>query len=224
MVWIHPGDFTMGSSLMASELPQTQVTLSSGFWMGTFEVTQQEYLDVTGENPSYFREPTRPADSVTWIHATNYCALLTTRERAAGRIPATYQYRLPTEAEWEYACRAGTTGSFSFGDDEAELAYFGWFSGNSGFESHHVGQKQPNPWGLHDMHGNVWEWCLGWYAETHPGGSVTDPTGPPNGSDRVLRGGGWFDSAGYSRSALRNYHPPDYTKVDFGFRVVLAPN
>ena len=134
-------------------------------------------------------------EQVSWNDAVAYCAALTTRGRNAGRIPADYEYRLPTEAEWEYACRSGTTTAFSYGNDNPpdydSLTHYGWYSGNSGGTTHPVGQKLPNAWGLYDMHGNVWEWCQDWYTQLLPGGSVTDPTAPRVGSNRMMRGGCW---------------------------------
>jgi formylglycine-generating enzyme required for sulfatase activity len=135
--------------------------------------------------------------------------------------PKGYELRLPTEAEWEYACRAGSTTDYCYGDDPRELSEYAWFSENSRKSTHPVGQKKPNKWGLYDMHGNVWEWCQDWYGE-YPKEPVTDPKGPKGGSSRVFRGGGWLDSAGYCRSALRNWDGPSLQYDNVGFRVVLA--
>ena len=202
---------------------QHEVTLSRGFWMGKYEVTQGEYASVIGSNPSLLtngitgdwfgtggpvtNEVRHPVETVSWFNATNYCGQLTEQERAAGRLPEGYEYRLPTEGEWEYACRAGTTTAFHYG---AALR-----SGMANFDGHYeyppcggeeyychnpsgtylgrtteAGSYAPNGWGLYDMHGNVFEWCGDWYEE-YPAGPVTDPTGPDTGSDRVIRGGGW---------------------------------
>jgi formylglycine-generating enzyme required for sulfatase activity len=135
-------------------------------------------------------------------------------------------YRLPTEAEWEYACRAGTATRFSYGDDPGytNLTNYAWYDDNSGFTTHPVGQKLPNLWGLHDMHGNVWEWCQDWWSYNLPGGIAVDPQGPVTGSYRVIRGGNWRDFAWMCRSAYRYEILPDYRYGDFGFRVVLAPS
>ncbi len=233
MVFIPAGSFTMGSSTneqghKPEESPQTRVTLTRGFWIGKYEVTQGDYLDVTGINPSVFPgDLSRPVSSVSWPDATNYCWLLTQRERAAGRIPADSHYRLPTEAEWEYAARAGTSTRFSYGDDpdHTNLADYAWYFANSALTVHPVGQKLPNGWGLYDIHGNVWEWCQDWLGNL-PGGSVVDPQGPPDNPIgwKVIRGGGYDFSEGDCRSARRYFfgNHPALTDSNLGFRVVLA--
>ena len=234
LAFIPPGTFMMGSptnevdreALPAFvEGPQTAVTISKGFWMGKFEVTQGEYLAVTGSNPSQFGgNANRPVDSVSWHAATNYCGKLTQLERAAGRIATNSVYRLPTEAEWEYACRAWTSTRFSYGDDPGytNLTQYAWFAVNSGATTHPVGQKLPNPRGLYDTSGNVWEWCLDWYAP-YPGGIALDPQGPKTGVNRVFRGGSWVGPAFGGRSAQRLANLPTVTLQNVGFRVVLAP-
>ena len=161
---------------------------------------------------------------MSWFDATNYCGKLTQRERAAGRIATNSVYRLPTEAEWEYACRAWTSTRFSYGDDPGytELNNYAWYTNNSSNVTHPVGQKLPNPWGLYDMHGNVAEWCQDWYGP-YPGGIALDPQGPATGSVRVIRGGLWLRPASYCRSAWRKALSPDFLGDGAGFRVVLAP-
>jgi formylglycine-generating enzyme required for sulfatase activity len=240
MVWIPPGTFTMGSpdtevDRVADEGPQTVVTLSRGFWMSKYLVTQSEYLAVMGSNPSYFygvrttwpsgtyTNLDRPVETVSWSDAMTYCLQLTLREQSAGRIPTNYTYRLPTEAEWEYACRAGTTTRFSYGDDPgyALLGNYGWV-GPSGPWTRPVGQLLPNPWGLFDMHGNVVEWCLDWYAP-YPGGSVTDPQGGSSPPRRVMRGGSWNVIESGARSAARHSTEGNLGGYySIGFRVVLS--
>ena len=231
MVYIPPNSFLMGSAtndLLRSvdEGPQTTVILTRGFWIGKFEVTQREYLAIMNTNPSFF--PTNldgPVSSVSWQDATNYCAKLTQLELAAGRIPAGSAYRLPTEAEWECAARAGTSTRYSYGDDpdDTNLGQYAWTTENAGLTVHPVGQKLPNPWGLYDMYGNVWEWTLDWLGPL-PGGSVTDPHGPPANEIgwKVIRGGS-FDQGGY-RSATRYFfgNHPALKDWNLGFRVVLA--
>src|SRR5262249_8354469 len=204
------------------------VTLTRGFWIGKFEVTQGEYLSVMGTNPSFFpSDLSRPISSVSWPDATNYCWKLTQRELLAGRIPSGSQYRLPTEAEWECAARAGTSTRFSYGDDFAytSLDNFAWYSVNAELTVHAVGQKLPNAWGLYDMEGNVWEWCQDWFGPL-PGGVQTDPTGPASSPDglKVMRGGAYDYPNSACRSASRLFFPasPFRSDSDLGFRVVLA--
>jgi formylglycine-generating enzyme required for sulfatase activity len=236
MVFIPPGTFRMGSPTNEVdrydwEGPQTAVTISRGFWMGKYLVIQGDYLAVVGSNPSYFTSAngysddlTRPVEMVSWFEATNYCGALTQRERAAGRIATNSVYRLPTEAEWEYACRGWTSTRFSYGDDPGytNLSNYAWYWDNSGETTDAVGQKLPNPWGLYDMHGNVWEWCQDWYGD-YAGGIAVDPQGPPTGSLRVIRGGDWGSGAWLCRSAYRINFNPDIRSLYIGFRVVLAP-
>jgi formylglycine-generating enzyme required for sulfatase activity len=236
MVYIAPNTFVMGSPItelhrQTNEGPQTTVTLSHGYWIGKFEVTQAEYLDVTGTNPSNFPEDlTRPVSSVSWPDTTNYCALLTQRELAAGRIPPGYRFRLPTEAEWECAARAGATTRFSYGDDinYTELPNHAWYFMNAGLTVHPVGQKLPNPWGLYDMEGNVWEWTQDWLSDRLPGGAVTDPQGAPSNEIgwKVIRGGGYDFGETDCRSAKRYFfgNHPALTDTNLGFRAVLAPD
>ncbi len=229
-VWLPAGQFVMGSPATevdrsSDEGPQTRVTLSRGFYLGRYPVTQGEYLSVIGSNPSSFTGDTnRPVEMVNWTEATNYCAQLTARERTAGRLPAGWAYRLPTEAEYEYASRAGSTNRFSYGDDPGytQLGNYAWYSANSGGTTHAVGGKLPNGWGLYDTSGNVWEWCSDWYG-TYPGGNVTDPQGSISGSRRVFRGGSWDGPADYCRSAQRYDYDPSLRNDSIGFRLVLAP-
>ncbi len=234
MVFIPPNTFMMGSPTNEQdrsifEGPQATVTLTHGFWIGKYEVTQEEYLSVMGTNPSDFPgDLRRPVSSVSWFDATNYCARLTQRELAAGCIPAGSQYRLPTEAEWECAARAGTTTRFNYGDDPTygSLTNFAWFLDLAVLDLtvHPVGQKLPNPWGLYDMYGNVWEWCQDWYGD-QLGGVQTDPAGPasnPNGN-KVMRGGAYDYPNSSCRSASRLFASQFHTDTDLGFRVVLVP-
>jgi formylglycine-generating enzyme required for sulfatase activity len=233
MVFITANTFMMGSPTnelhrQPNEGPQTTVILTRGFWIGKYEVTQEEYLSVTGTNPSPFPgDLTRPVSSVSWPDATNYCWMLTQRELAAGRISAGSKYRLPTEAEWECAARAGTSTRFSYGDDldYTSLTNYAWQNLEDGLTVHPVGRKLPNPWGLYDMMGNVLEWCQDWLGPL-PGGVVTDPQGPPSNpvGDKVMRGGAFDFGTSFCRSASRlgfGNHPA-LTDWNLGFRVVLA--
>ncbi len=230
MVWIPPSEFTMGSPPNEAdrdldEGPLTKVTITQGFWMAKCEVTQAEYESVMGVNPSQFTgEAKRPVEKVSWYDALKYCLRLTQLEQAAGKLPAGYAYRLPTEAEWEYACRAGTRTRFSYGDDPGFLltSEYAWCNGNSGSTTHPVGMKQPNPWGLFDMHGNVLEWCMDSWSGLLPGGSVTNVPAYATGSLRVARGGSWLYEAKFSRSANRDDYGPSNQCSDLGFRIVLA--
>lgn len=227
MAPIPAGVFTLGSDAMelgrdADEGPTTEVTLSQAFAISVYEITQAEYRDVVGSNPSYFTgDNSRPVEMVTYSDATNYCALLTARDRGLGVITASQVYRLPTEAEWERAARAGTTTAYSFGDAPSNLPAHAWYGGNSGESAHPVGEKTANPWGLYDTYGNCWEMCSDWYG-AYPGGSATDPQGPGTGTARVIRGGSWFQNANGCRSANRDSISPTIQYADVGFRVVLA--
>lgn len=234
LVWIPPGQFVMGSpesdpDFLSEEQPQTTVTLTKGFFIGKYEVTQGEYLAVTGTNPSAFTGDTNlPVEKVSWPAATNFCRLLNIQEAGAGRLPAGYAYRLPAEAEWEYAARAGSTNRFSWGDDLGftALTNYAWYTVNSGGGTHVVGQKLPNAWGLYDTAGNVCEWCLDSFG-FYPGGSVTDPVPSMSGLTKVFRGGSHADEDVSCRAADRKSisqagGAPVVLDI-FGLRVVLAP-
>lgn len=230
LVWIPPGQFLMGSSSsdtnadVGVEMEQHSVTLTKGFFIGKYEVTRGEYLSVTGGNLT--GDLSLPIDSVRWTEASNYCRLLNIQENLAGRLPAGYSYRLPTEAEWEYAARAGSTSRFSWGDDFGFLGLtnYAWYTANAG-SPQPVGQKLPNAWGLYDVAGNVCEWCLDWFDNGgYPAGAVIDPQGPATGSEKVFRGGSFGDDDVYCRPAARRGFNPNPTIVVniFGLRVVLA--
>ena len=198
------------------------VTITRDFWIGKYEVTQGEFSAVLGRNPSHFPgEPNRPVEKVSFFDASAYCAAITQRERQAGRLPAGYEYRLPSEAEWEFACRAGTTNLFSFGDDPSVADQFAWTAENSEATTHPVGLKRPNPWGLYDMHGNVWEWCLDWFAP-YPAAPLTNPAGPASSKFKVFRGGGWNQDIEYARAANRFMMSPSNGIHFVGFRLALG--
>ncbi|MDH4240990.1 MAG: formylglycine-generating enzyme family protein [Phycisphaerae bacterium] len=223
-VEIPMGRFMMGSPSTESgrhaDETRHEVILSKPFYMGVTEVTQALYEAVMGSNPSDIKGPNRPVDKVSWDDAVAFCDKLTQTQGG--------KFRLPTEAEWEYACRAGTTTPFNTGKtistDQAN--YDGgvtYGSGTKGVERREyidVASFSQNRFGLYDMHGNVWEWCSDWLGD-YPQGPVTDPHGPDSGSDRVRRGGSWFSFPGFCRSAEREGNPPDFRGNYFGFRVVL---
>jgi formylglycine-generating enzyme required for sulfatase activity len=198
-----------------------QVTLTKPFYLSVHEVTQSQYQQVMGANPSRFKGAQNPVEQVSCEDAVEFCRKLSElpEEKAAGRV-----YRLPTEAEWEFACRAGTTTEFSFEDSKSAMDEYAWYDQNSGLTTHPVGQKYPNSWGLYDMHGNVWEWCSDWYDD-YPERAVTDPVGPAHGSDRVFRvfrGGSWCSSARFFRSASRSSSDPSIRYDGLGFRLALS--
>jgi formylglycine-generating enzyme required for sulfatase activity len=234
MVVIPAGTFTQGSNAPSgppyygqyNDPVVRQVTLSYCFWMGATEVTQAQYAALMGTNPSWFAGVQNPVEHVTWFEANAYCAALTAQQFALGNVPSGYQYRLPTEAEWEYACRAGTTTEFNVGNElfcnQARIVYSNHSELICNLNSTApVSSYTPNAWGLYDMHGNVWEWCLDSHA-SYSAGAVTNPfvTGGPY---RVFRGGSWRYSSGFCRSAVREIYEPDFPYYDLGFRVVLAP-
>ncbi len=223
-VLIPAGEFVMGSP--ASERrgrpdlnnveTQHSVVLSQPFEIGMFEVTQAQYETVMGENPSHFKSPDHPVEQVTWQDVETFCNRLAElpEEKAAGNL-----YGLPTEAEWEYCCRAGSRSAYYFGNEVAKLSDFAWIDLKSAGTTYPVGQKKPNAWGIYDMHGNVWEWCLDWRDELRPT-NATDPSGPPTGIHRTNRGGSWTDTPEYGRSAFRGWNTPSAKTDILGFRIV----
>jgi formylglycine-generating enzyme required for sulfatase activity len=233
---VPAGEFLMGSPAWdrdgePDERPQRRVRITSPFFLGIYEVTQREYQLVIGANPSSEQlSPQQPVEMVSWFDAVQFCNRLSAREN----LPAYYEisgetvtirgdngYRLPTEAEWEYACRAGSTTKWSFGDDVQQLGLYAWFKGNSGSNSHPVGEKAPNAFGLYDMHGHMWEWCWDRYEKDYyQHGPADNPQGPSSGSVRVQRGGdGWNNDPPRLRSAHRNHQLPSLRFRDLGFRV-----
>lgn len=242
MVWIPPttsrewlnisgGEdfFMMGSVLCAETLsekyggaetwhcreqPQHPVRITRGFWLGSMPVTQKQWNLIMDDNPSNFIGPSLPVDRVNWHKSREFISAL-------NELAEHVSFRLPTEAEWEYACRAGTNTVYHFGDDSSMLREYAWFDANSSGRIQPTGEKKPNPWGLHDMYGNVWEWCYDWYYPVYPGSGLRiDPTGPASGSWRVRRGGAFYKEAGLCRSALRYGMPADYAgNSSIGFRL-----
>jgi formylglycine-generating enzyme required for sulfatase activity len=217
---VAAGFFQMGSENGdLHERPVHRVTISEPFWLGKTEVTQAQWEAVMGSNPSRFKGANRPVEEISWDDAVAFCEMLNKRERAASRLPAGYTYALPTEAQWEFACRAGSTGDYA---GSGKLEDMGWFEGNSSGKTHDVAQKLPNAWGFYDMHGNVWEWCSDWY-DNYPSGGATDPVGAASGSRRVYRGGCWFNIVRGCRSTSRSKDRP-HGRIEFlGFRLALTP-
>jgi formylglycine-generating enzyme required for sulfatase activity len=239
LVWCPPGEFLMGMSPAPrgrnSNEKQVSVTLTEGFWLGKTEVTQREWEQVMRTSPWQRRkgeikdDPGCPATFVSWSDALAFCRRLNELERQAGRLPEGWEYTLPTEAQWEYACRAGTTTRYSFGEDDAEFGNYGWFAANARNVgepfAHPVGLKAPNPWGLFDMHGNVWEWCRDVMVDELPGGInpeviVREVAG--DGARRVIRGGSWWNGPRGCRSAERNSYPRGDGQNSLGFRLALS--
>ena len=219
------GTFLMGSpdsevGNLINDESRHQVSLSRPFYIGLYEVTEGEYEQVMGTRPNSAQGQKYPVKKVSWEDASDFIRRLNElpTEKAAGR-----QYRLPIEAEWEYACRAGSQTAYCFGDSIDGLSNYAWYTLNSERESQEVGKKRPNAWGLYDMHGNVWEWCSDWYSE-YPMVSANDPIGPVSGTTRVYRGGSWNDMAGGCRSANRNDLAPTYENFNLGIRLVCSVN
>jgi formylglycine-generating enzyme len=240
--WAPPGTFRMGSppaeaDRRADEGPVT-VTLSRGFWMGKYEVTQGEWSRIVGAFPREMNKGRGDDVPVYWVNypeAEDFCRRLTQRAHASGQLPGDWELRLPTEAQWEYACRAGTTTSTSFGDrlssKQANFngkAYNGAEQGSSLNQSVNVGSYPANPWGLHDMHGNVWEWCRDWYHSTLPGGTDPDLSGAKGAMNRdgsysrVRRSCAWIEDGWTCRSAMRLRYEPERRSDHIGFRIVAV--
>lgn len=210
-VLITSGSFTMGTENSSTDEKAHKVTITKPFYLGKFEVTQKQWQQVMGANPSGFKGEQNPVDRVSWNDGQEFLKKVNALVPGGG-------FRLPTESEWEYACRAGSTGDYA---GTGKLDDMGWYGGNSENKTHPVGAKKPNAWGLFDMHGNVYEWCADWKGE-YPAGVVTDPSGPEQGSSRVLRGGSWYFNASVCRSASRLEDAPVTRHYSYGFRVALG--
>ena len=217
MIYVESGEFLMGSPLNEDgrydDETQHRVKISKGFWLGKYEVTQSQWKSVIRSNPSHFKARFKgdnlPVENVSWDDCQAFVSKVNSKLNCGAR--------LPTEAEWEYACRAGTTDAYA----GYSLEVMGWCYGNSGCVTHPVGQKQANAWGFYDMHGNVYEWCNDWYGD-YPSWSFTDSYGPTSGSDRVLRGGSWFNFAQDCRSAYRYGRGPGDRSELVGFRLCCS--
>ena len=218
-VYVEPGTYTMGSpkyerGRVGSER-QHQVSLTNGFYIQTTEATQKQWQAVMGINPSYFKTggDDYPVEHVSWNDTQDFIDLLNKRE-------GVHKYRLPTEAEWEYVARAGSTSRFSYGDSDSQLSEYAWFEDFSENETHQVATKKPNDWGLYDTHGNVWEWCQDWFGD-YPSEAVKNPKGPSLGTERVVRGGSWNTPERFCRTAFRYGITPGNRNGDMGFRLVM---
>lgn len=215
-VLIPAGEFQIGTEKYSDARTVHKVIVSKPFYLGKYPVTQDEWRSLMGNDPSCFEGDNRPVECISWHDVQEFVKRLNAKE-------GTDKYRLPSGAEWEYACRAGTTTKYSFGDDESKLGEYAWYYDNSEHQTHPVGQKKPNPWGLYDMHGNVWEWCQDRYHRTYVttlnDGSVLEAT---NNSGLVLHGGGWVNYAAKCQSAYRSSFHPDYGYYSLGFRLLRS--
>jgi formylglycine-generating enzyme required for sulfatase activity len=226
MVLIPAGSFAMGSEGGEDDEKPVRTVAVQSFWMDVTEVTQKAYQELMGGTPSKVVGENNPVEQLSWLAAAKYCNMRSMKE---GLVPCydvntmkcnfdATGYRLPTEAEWEYACRGGSTGPYAFGNSTRRLGDHGWFKKNAGGKPQPVGTKKANAWGLHDMHGNVWEWCNDHYAEDYYArGENADPRGPASGADRVLRGGGFKSSAGACQSSTRFSETPGLVDKCFGY-------
>jgi formylglycine-generating enzyme required for sulfatase activity len=230
LVRIRAGEFVMGTEEgqgKDDERPTHRVRIARDFYIGKFPVTQEQYLALMDNNPTRFDElPRNPVDNVSWDDVQEYCKRLQGHVRSSSsalsdRAVRVEQVRLSTEAEWEYACRAGTQSLYAFGDDKSDLPEYGWFLKNAGKSTQPVGQLAANAWGVHDMHGNVWEWCEDLYVANYLPADVAGPQRPPSGDRRVLRGGSWSCYATDCRSASRHAAAPQHATPNYGFRVVV---
>ena len=219
LILIPSGTFRMGGDKKLEqaedhETPKHLVKISIAFFMGKYEVTQSQWSKIMNNNPSEFKDGIRPVERVSWNDVQAFIQKLNTKEK-------TNKYRLPTEAEWEYAARAGSENSYSFGSDANKLDQYGWYKRNSAGETHPVGQLKPNPWGLFDMHGNVHEWCQDWFDRKYYSQSPSNaPLGPSSGLAKALRGGDWGSEDWYCRCASRSLSSPDRRSNRLGLRLI----
>ena len=231
MVLIPAGEFLMGSPdadqrARGNEKPQHRVRITKPFYLGKYPVTQEQWEAVMGNNPSSFKGPRNPVEMVSWNDCRLFFDKLNEKFARAhlGPVPqGEGKFGFPTEAQWEYACRAGSTTLYGFGDEEALLGEYAWYASNSEGRTHPVGEKKPNAWGLYDMHGNVWQWCADGYGDGYYGKSPKDdPPGVASGTFRILRGGSWILPAWHCRSAYRSHDKPDTSYVVVGVRAAMA--
>jgi formylglycine-generating enzyme required for sulfatase activity len=223
MVLIPAGEFLMGSpdsdrQAQSNEKPQHRVRITKPFYMGKYKVTQDQWDALMGSNSSAFRGPKYPVNAVSWDNCQAFIKKLNDKFRPQGG-----KFHLPTEAQWEYACRAGSTTQWSFGDDVSKLGDYAWYQGNAEEAIHPLGLKKPNAWGLYDIHGDLWEWCADTYDRRYYSVSPTDdPVGPSTAGYRVLRGGSWNVGPEYARSARRSWLGPDVGSFLHGFRLAMS--
>jgi formylglycine-generating enzyme required for sulfatase activity len=224
MVLLPAGEFMMGSldsdkSADKDEKPQHRVRITKPFYLGKYLVTQEQWEAVMDNNPSLIKGPKNPVENVSWDDCQRFLEKLNTK--IAMQLG---KFVLPTEAQWEYACRAGSTTRYCFGDEVSSLGKYAWYGANSGNTTNPVGEKKPNEWGVYDMHGNVWEWCQDWYdGHYYANTPMDDPAGPATGSQHVFRGGCWGDDDTSCRSADRYAYGPGGRGCYLGFRVSLVP-
>jgi formylglycine-generating enzyme required for sulfatase activity len=221
LIKIPSGSFVMGGDEISEqademERPRHRVTINRPFYIGRYPVTQQEWISVMQTNPSHFMGDQHPVEQVSYQDVHIFIKKLNQLEK-------TKAYRLPYEAEWEYAARAGSQTTYCFGDNSSQLAKYAWFRNNSGKKTHPVGQLAPNPWGLFDVHGNVHEWCEDWFDKKYYSVSTkTNPTGPKKGLAKSLRGGDWGSEDWHCRSASRSLGSPDRRGNRLGFRLLYC--
>jgi formylglycine-generating enzyme required for sulfatase activity len=212
---IPAGEFTMGSDRESNEKPAHKVRINKSFYLSVYEVTQAQWQAIMGNNPSSFKsDPKLPVETVSWEKVQEFIRKLNAKEKGKA-------YRLPTEAEWEYAARAGTKTLYSFGENPKQLGPYAWCGKGANNQTHPIGQRKPNAWGLYDMHGNVWEWVQDWFG-VYPAEATTDPAGPPAGTHRVFRGGSWSTDVGHCRSAHRSAERVNRQHGDLGFRLARS--
>ena len=224
LIWCPPGSYRRGDGDKPHNVLKRNVILSKGFYLGKYEVTQEQYQKVLGDNPSKIKGKNRPVDLITWNDAVSFCEILNQKKNA----PRGMIFTLPTEAEWEYACRAGSVTKFAWGDEinnqQANYNWDGdWDDGKDYQHARDVGQYPPNSWGFHDMHGNVREWTFDWYRESYPIGILIDPTGPSNGIKRSVRSGSYITWNDGVSSGWRTARYQNESTSELGFRLCLAP-